>query len=273
MIGSIRRPSAQNPRISKKIRGFQIIAESSGGFAKSVRHQWITRPYRSRGHRSDRRRETFLLIPIVYRVNHAGNSGSHCKENRAAERITKHGADKESEHSVKHHGDKRYDSPEIFHRYNLRILIIRIKKIRKPLSVCRRVFDGICAARIIRISIRISEELSVKASAEIANRRGINSHSEYFRRFLFYRAEQYHTEHSAGYDLTDADRNIQIPHGIVKRIKILEHGRNYQRVCDDRRDGRKPWRFFSEQICEYRADKRSYASENNIRKYSAGQYV
>ena len=95
MIGSIRRPRAQNPRISKKIRGFQIIAESSGGFAKSVRHQWITRPYRSRGHRSDRRRETFLLIPIVYRVNHAGNSGSHCKENRAAERITKHGNDKE----------------------------------------------------------------------------------------------------------------------------------------------------------------------------------
>ena len=118
MIGSIRRPSAQNPRISKKIRGFQIIAESSGGFAKSVRHQWITRPYRSRGHRSDRRRETFLLIPIVYRVNHAGNSGSHCKENRAAERITKHGNDKESEHSVKHHGDKRYDSPEIFHSYD-----------------------------------------------------------------------------------------------------------------------------------------------------------
>ena len=141
MIGSIRRPNAQNPRISKKIRGFQIIAESSGGFAKSVRHQWITRPYRSRGHRSDRRRETFLLIPIVYRVNHAGNSGSHCKENRAAERITKHGADKESEHSVKHHGDKLYDSPEIFQTYSLRILIIRIKKSRKPISGHRPVFD------------------------------------------------------------------------------------------------------------------------------------
>lgn len=168
MIGSIRRPSAQNPRISKKIRGFQIIAESSGGFAKSVLHQWITRPYRSRGHRSDRRRETFLLIPIVYRVNHAGNSGSHCKENRAAERITKHGADKESEHSVKHHGDKLYDSPEIFHRYSLRILIIRIKKSRKRISDHRPVFD--ITVPHIRVSIQISEELSVKASAEVANR-------------------------------------------------------------------------------------------------------
>lgn len=85
--------------------------------------------------------EIFSLIPIVYRVNHAGNSGSHCKENRAAERITKHGADKESEHSVKHHGDKRYDSPGIFHRYSLRILIIRIKKSRKPISDHRPVFD------------------------------------------------------------------------------------------------------------------------------------
>ena len=115
MIGSIRRPSAQNPRISKKIRGFQIIAESSGGFAKSVRHQWITRPYRSRGHRSDRRRETFLLIPIVYRVNHAGNSGDHRKQDCSTHCLVQDSPKEKTDDSGKAHHDNGYNCSKLFH--------------------------------------------------------------------------------------------------------------------------------------------------------------
>ena len=134
------------------------------------------------------------------------------------------------------------------------------EKPTKPISDHRPVFDITIAVPRLRISIQFRKSYRLKAKCRSTGK----SHYQQFTfrifsaLFLFIAPNSIiPSTHGIAISPMPTMWLPQIPHGIIKRQKYLSTGRNYQRVLRRRSAGQKlqAMAIFSEQICEYRADK------------------
>ena len=58
-----------------------------------------------------------ISFPVIYRVNHTGDTSDHRKQHRPAEAVAKRRTGEETEYARKHHNDYRHDRSEFLHMY------------------------------------------------------------------------------------------------------------------------------------------------------------